>query len=461
MYSMMRGRGIFATCAMLLLLGGSVDGQEQARPNIIFILADDLGYGDLGCYGQEIIQTPNLDAMAASGMRFTQCYAGSTVCAPSRSSLMTGQHTGHTYVRGNKRVPLRPSDVTVAEVLKGAGYDTALIGKWGLGEPDSTGIPNRQGFDEFYGYLNQRHAHTYYPEYLWHNEERVRLEGNNEEKPNVAVDRAQYSHDLVTQEAFRYIREREENPFFLYLAYTIPHANNERGRELGDGMEVPEYGIYADKDWPNPQKGHAAMITRLDRDIGRLFEVLKEQGLDDNTMVIFTSDNGTHREGGADPEFFKSSGPLRGIKRALYDGGIRVPGIVRWPGVVPEGVVNDHVWAFWDFLPTAAQLAGVDAPDGIDGISFAPTLSARYGEQQEHDYLYWEFHEGDFLQGIRMGKWKAVQSRRRGTLELFDVETDIGEMNDVSDDYPSVLNRMKSLFISARTESEHWPTEAQ
>jgi len=317
----LKAAGLVAGAGTLTACRTRGKGMGRRKPNIIFILADDLGYGDLGCYGQTVIQTPALDRMAREGIRFTQCYAGSTVCAPSRCCLMTGLHTGHAHVRGNALVPLRPEDRTVAEVLKDAGYATALIGKWGLGEPESTGVPNRKGFDYFFGYLNQGRAHNYYPEFLWRNEEEFPLQGNVEVQPRVSSERVQYSHDLFVSEALQYVEEHQSEPFFLYLALTIPHANNEGGRATGDGMEVPDYGAYKDKDWPNPQKGHAAMISRMDRDVGRLLDTLKALGIDEDTVVFFTSDNGPHKEGGADPEFFKSSGPLRGIKRDLYEGG--------------------------------------------------------------------------------------------------------------------------------------------
>ena len=451
-------RWILQLTALCLLTGfhAITSAQTPERPNIIFIMADDLGYGDLGCYGQAVIQTPRLDRMAREGMRFTQAYAGSTVCAPSRCSLMTGLHTGHAWVRGNKRVPLRPEDVTVAEVLKDAGYNTGIVGKWGLGNENTTGVPNAQGFDEWFGYLDQRHAHTYYPEYLWRNNERVPLEGNVESEPMVAIERTQYSHDLFTTEALDYVRRHKEGPFFLYLAYTIPHANNERGSALGDGMEVPDYGIYSDRDWPDSQKGHAAMISRLDRDVGQLLDLLRDLTIDRNTIVFFTSDNGTHREGGADPEFFKSSGPLRGIKRDLYDGGIRVPAMVWAPGRVSAGAVNDHIWAFWDFLPTAADLASARIPNGIDGISIAPTILGDGRPQKQHEYLYWEFHEGDFLQGIRKGDWKAVRSKKRETFELFNLKNDLGEQTDIAQKNPEIAEEMNALFTSARTVSSHW-----
>jgi len=428
------------------------------QPNIIFIMADDLGYGDLGCYGQTQILTPNLDRMAAEGMRFSDCYAGSPVCAPSRSCLMTGTHTGHTPIRGNAsratgdRVPLKPEDLTVAEVLKTAGYTTGMIGKWGLGEPETTGLPNRQGFDYWFGYLNQHRAHNYYPDYLWRNEEQVFLEGNVVEK-NVALQRAHYSHDLFADEALKFVSENQDRPFFLYLPYTIPHANNQAG---GEGMEVPSDAPYSDKPWPQPQKNMAAMITRLDKDVGRLFDHLKHLGLDDDTIVFFTSDNGPHREGGNDPDFFDSNGPLRGIKRDLYEGGIRVPMVVRWPGRVKAGAVSNLPWAFWDFLPTAADLAGGAVGKDIDGISIVPTLLGR--KQEEHDYLYWEFYEsGGFNQAVRMGPWKGVRSGPDAPLELYNLDDDLAETRNVAPEHPAIVARMEDILVNGRTESEHWP----
>ena len=431
--------------------------QEEAPaepPNIVFILADDLGWGDLGCFGQERIQTPNLDRMAEEGLRFTHFYAGSTVCAPSRACLMTGLHTGHARVRGNARVPLEPEDVTVAEVLRGAGYRTALVGKWGLGEPETTGVPLEQGFESFYGYLNQRHAHDYYPNYLWRDGEKEPLEGNVSEG-GVASERAKYSHDLFTAEALRFLRESAKRPFFLYLAYTIPHANNERGAAEGNGMEVPDLGPYADRDWPEPQKAHAAMITRLDRDVGRVLDLLVELGIDERTLVLFSSDNGTHREGGARPDFFESSGPLRGHKRSLHDGGIRVPTIARMPGRVPAGAVCEVPLAFWDFLPTAAELAGVSAPPDLDGISFVPALEGR--EQPAHEHLYWEFHERGFSQALRVGDWKVVRKAPDAPLELYDLSRDPGEERDLAAEHPEQIERARALLSKARTPSEHWP----
>ena len=394
--------------------------------------------------------------MSTEGMRFTQTYAGSTVCAPSRCCLMTGLHTGHCHVRGNQRIPLRPEDTTVAEMLKDAGYRTGLVGKWGLGEPDTTGVPNRKGFDYFFGYLNQRHAHTYYPEYLWRNEEKVPLR-NVEEKENVAKVREEYSHDLFTREALDFVEREKESPFFLYLAYTIPHANNERGSATGNGMEVPDYGPYAGESWPDPQKGKAAMITRMDRDIGRLFDKLKALGLDDDTIVFFTSDNGPHKEGGADPEFFDSNGALRGIKRDLYEGGIRVPGMVRWPGKIAANTTNDSPWAFWDFLPTAAELAGAEAPEGLDGISIVPALKG--GALPYDRPLYWEFHEQGKKVGLREGDWKLVHFVKDNTTELYNLRDDVGETTNVADAHPDRVKAMTEIMRGFHGDHAEYPLE--
>ncbi|MEA2063677.1 MAG: arylsulfatase [Gemmatimonadota bacterium] len=451
------------------LLGSSLScaGKQRAarKPNIIFIMADDLGYGDLGCYGQREIRTPNLDALAAAGMRFTDHYAGSTVCAPSRCCLMTGLHTGHAWIRGNREAkpmgqePLPEGTVTVAGLLKQAGYTTGLIGKWGLGGPGSEGTPNKQGFDYFFGYLCQRHAHNSYPEFLFRNDERVPLEGNRLPEPKrpdgagVAEEKVRHSHDLFTTEALGFIERNRDRPFFLYLPYTIPHANNEAGDQ---GMEVPTDAPYTGRDWPQQQKNHAAMITRLDSDVGRIMAQLKKLGINEDTVVVFTSDNGPHREGGADPEFFDSNGPLRGIKRDLYEGGIRVPMIARWPGHIAPGTVSDHVSAFWDFLPTAAGIAGLDVPAGSDGLSFLPTLLGTPG-QCGHEYLYWEFHYSGSRaskQAVRFGQWKAVRLSPSATIELYDLETDLGEQCDVAGAHPEIVARAGEMIEAARVDSE-------
>jgi arylsulfatase A-like enzyme len=440
------------------LVPGSATAGRSDKPNIIFILADDLGYGDLGCYGQKTIKTPNTDKLAEEGMKFTDHYAGSTVCAPSRCCLMTGLHTGHALIRANGNVPLRPSDVTVAELLKRKGYTTGIIGKWGLGEPETTGIPNKQGFDYWFGYLNQRHAHNYYPSYLWRNEEKYELKnqvnhviGGRDRTPGgVATKRVEYSHDLMAKEALNFVEKNKDRPFFLYLPFTIPHANNEAGNK---GMEVPSFGQYADRDWPEPQKGHAAMITRMDGDIGKLMALLKRLDIDKNTIVMFSSDNGPHA-------FFKASGPLRGYKRALYEGGIRVPMIARWPGKIRAGSKSSHISAFWDLLPTCCELAGSDIPDDIDGISMVPTFLSRRRQQKKHEALYWEFHEQGKKQAVRMGKWKGVRlnvaKNPAGPIELYDLKNDIGEKNNVADRNPEIAVKIGKYMKASRTPSEHW-----
>ncbi len=424
----------------------------EVRPNIIFIMADDLGYGDLGSYGQETLKTPHIDRLATEGIRFTQVYSGSTVCAPSRCALMTGMHMGHATVRGNHRPewPLRPDDVTVAEVLKTVGYRTAMFGKWGVGGPGTLGLPNLQGFDEFFGYLSQVHAHNFYPDHLWTNNIETFL------RRNLSGQRGTYSHDLFTERALGFLERNHERPFFLYLPYTIPHANNERGRATGDGMEVPDYGSFAGKDWPAPEKGMAAMVERLDADVGRILDKLDELRITKNTIVFFTSDNGPHREGGHDPEFFGSRGSLRGIKRDLYEGGIRVPMIVRWPGQIEPGQVSDQVWAFWDVLPTVAELAGASAPEGIDGISVAPAILGRE-QQRQHEYLYWEFFEGGFKQAVRMGDWKGVRVGAKSKIELYDLKTDLGEERNLASENPAVVESIDRIMKTARTDVPEFP----
>lgn len=442
-----------------LIVTSEVAADTPPRPNIVFIMADDLGYGELGCFGQQTLKTPHIDALAAEGLRFTDAYSGSTVCAPSRCVLMTGMHTGHCLVRGNARVPLRPEDVTVAEVLKQAGYVTGMFGKWGLGEPDSTGLPNRQGFDHWFGYLNQGNAHNYYPEYLWDNEQKFPLTGNVA-KNRVASKKVTYSHEVIVERALQFLDHIGTQPFFLYLPVTLPHVNNELRRATGDGMEVPNYGPFADKDWPNPEKGRAMMIHMLDRDVGRIMAKLAQLGLDKNTLVIFTSDNGAQQEGGSKIAFFESSGPLRGYKRDLYEGGIRVPAIARWPGVITPGRTSDHVWAFEDFLPTAAELAGAKPPTNLDGISFVPTLlgAEKAGrEQAKHDFLYWEFHERGSKQAVRYGNYKAVRLSPSSPLELYDLTTDLGETREVAAQHPEIVSKIEQYLDTSRTPSEHWP----
>ncbi|MFB3825578.1 MAG: arylsulfatase [Bryobacteraceae bacterium] len=423
------------------------------RPNIVFILADDLGYGDLGCYGQEQIPTPNIDRIAAQGTRFTQAYSGSTVCAPSRCCLMTGHHTGHARIRGNARVPLIPSDVTVAKLLKSAGYRTAMYGKWGLGNPGTTGVPNLQGFDDWFGYLDQQHAHSYYPQSLWDNQSERMIPGN-------LGTRKTWSPDLIEERALEFLgRQSSQQPFYLNLTVTLPHANNELGSDTGNGMEVPSDEPFTNRPWPQQEKNFAAMVTRLDRTVGKVLEQLKKSGVDENTIIFFSSDNGPHREGGHNPDFFHSRGPLRGIKRDLYEGGIRVPMLVRWPGHVPSGKVSDFSFAFWDFLPTAAELAGVTAPKGIDGVSVVPALLGK--AQQPHPYFYWEFHERGFSQAVRMGDWKGVRLQSRNApLELYDLKSDVGEKNNIAAAHPEVVARIRKIMDEARTDSADFPVHA-
>ncbi len=452
---------------------------HASQPNIIFILVDDLGYGDLGCYGQKLIATPRLDQMAAEGMRFTDFYAGNAVCAPSRSVLMTGQHTGHTHVRGNASGPdmssqtLRDEDVTVAEVLKDAGYTTALSGKWGLGDEapgGRVGLPRRQGFDQAFGYLNQVHAHNYYPEFLWRNEEQVKL-GNVVQKSDGAyggftggwaTKKVDYSHDLIATEALNFVKqagsaEANAKPFFLYLSMTIPHANNEATKGVGDGQEVPDYGQYADKDWSNPNKGQAAMISRMDADVGRLLDLLDELGIAKNTVVMFSSDNGPHNEGGHDPEMFDPAGPLRGMKRDLYEGGIRVPMIVRWPGTTPTGTTSSHIGYFGDLMATVAELAETTCPNNVDSISFASTIRGDIESQPQHEYLYWEFYEQGGKQAVRTGNWKAIRMPwMTGKTQLYDLSNDIGEENDVAQQHPDIVAQMETMMIDAHQDHPNW-----
>jgi arylsulfatase A-like enzyme len=444
----------------LALHGADADG----KPNIVFIMADDLGYGDLGCYGQKRIQTPHIDRLAKEGLRFTDFYAGCTVCAPSRCVLMTGLHTGHAHIRGNagKERPeiqiLRDSDVTVAEVLKKAGYATALCGKWGLGDEGSIGTPNKQGFDYFFGYLNQFHAHNYYPAYLFQNESRYPLKnvvpGEGPFGTGVATTRVEYSADLITAEALKWVEQNKDQPFFLYYSPTLPHANNEGGK---NGMEVPDLGKYASTDWPPQQKAHAAMISWLDADVGRLMGLLKKLGLDDNTLVFFSSDNGPHREGGNDPDFNDSNGPLAGIKRDLTEGGIRVPFIARWRGQIAAGV-SDYVGGFQDLMPTLAELAGVasDVPKHCDGLSIVPTLWGEVARQKPHDYLYWTFYERGGGQAARIGPWKGVQQPLDSALRLYDLGSDIGEQRDVAAQHPEVVAKLITTMKAAYTPHENW-----
>lgn len=429
-------------------------GPEPARdrPNIIFIMADDLGYGDLGCYGQKRIQTPNIDRLAAEGTRFTQCYAGAPQCAPSRCVLMTGLHTGHATVRGNhgqnaprhdgeaNRIPLRPDDVTVATLLKQAGYTTGTTGKWGLGEPGSTGLPNDHGFDEWFGYLNQNHAADYYTDYLWRNKERHIIEGNRNGKRTV------YSADLFSEFSLDFIRRNQAQPFFLYVATTIPHKN----------LEVPDLGVYKDESWPEDAKTFAAMVTRMDAHVGQIMALLKELNLDQKTIVFFTSDNGSAKRWDG---IFDSCGPLRDKKFSLYEGGIRCPMIVRWSGKVPAGAVSETAWYFADFLPTAARLANTRVPVPVDGIDVSGLVLGK-NQALPDRFLYWELPEGDskpLRQAVRWKEWKALRRGHDAELELYNLHSDISETSDVSSKRPDDVATILGFLRTARRPSPHWP----
>ena len=468
------------------------ENQVNQQPNIIFIMADDLGYGDIGPYGQEQIRTPNLDRMAEEGMRFTDFYSGSTVCAPSRSVLMTGLHTGHTPIRGNRehkpigQAPLTYAIPTLAEVLKEAGYATGVFGKWGLGYPGSEGSPALQGFDYFFGYNGQRRAHYFYPEFLFREEagsqpERVYLEGNEVYETSTPdfphpgsgppKSKGVYSQDIIIDEALSFLDEHmnSDQPFFAYLPLNIPHASLTAPDEaLQEYVDENGNSIFKEEPFPgahysaqaNPRATYAAMITLLDRYVGQVLDRLEKYGSSENTLVIFTSDNGPHEEGGHDPQYFKSSGPFKGIKRDLYEGGIRVPFIAWWPGTVAEGSQSNHIAAFEDMMPTFGALAQEDLPPAIDGISIVPTLTGE-GTQKKHDYLYWEFPAQGGKQAVRMGKWKAVRlgvtDNPTTPVELYNLEKDMGETNNVANQHPEVVNRMMEIIKEAHVASEVFP----
>ncbi len=457
------------------------------KPNIIYILADDLGYGDLSCYGQQKFSTPNIDRLAAEGKLFTQHYAGSTVCAPSRSALMTGLHTGHTQVRGNRGInggqyPLPADAVTLPKRLKAAGYVTGAFGKWGLGYPGSEGDPLKQGFDEFFGYNSQTIAHNYYPWDLWHNTEKIILEENEGEKQGA------YAPHLIQEKTLAFLEQHKDTTFFLFVPSVIPHAElvapaaymaqfNENASaerpadfrsvfspekpyqgvdHMGDNrFKVGDYGSQA-----HPRAAFAAMVTLLDDQVGEIMAKVKELGLEENTIIIFTSDNGPHREGGADPDFFNSNGPFKGYKRDLYEGGIRVPMIAKWPGQIQAGSTSDHISAFWDVLPTACEMAGKEAPAGTDGISFLPALLGQAGQRQ-HAYLYWEFHEQGKKQAVRKGDWKAVRTglakNPEAPVELYNLAEDPGEERNVADQHPERVREMREIMQKEHVEDPVWP----
>jgi arylsulfatase A len=460
-------------CASYAMISCGQSIKNEQLPNIVYILADDLGYGDLSCYGQKKFSTPNIDRIAREGMLFTQHYTGCTVSAPSRSSLMTGLHTGHTPVRGNKgwepegNWPLEAESYTVAELLKTKGYVTGAFGKWGLGYIDTEGDPNAQGFDEFYGYNCQSLAHNYYPDHLWHNHEKIILHENDSGRTGV------YSADLIHKAALSFLQANKNKPFFLYYPTTIPHAElfakeeylkkfrgkfdpekSFNGVDSGPTFRLGPYGSQ-----PEAHAAFAAMVTELDDYVGELLAKLKELGVEKNTIVIFASDNGPHLEAGADPDYFNSNGELRGYKRDFYEGGIRTPMLVRWPGKIRAGSKSTHISAFWDILPTFADIAGAKIPENIDGISFLPTLLGK--KQKLHEYLFWEFHEQGGKMAVRMGNWKAVKlnldKTPQGDTELYDLSKDISESNNVAYANPEIVKKMEELMIQAHKPSVIFP----
>ena len=451
---------------LICLLSASTHAQS---PNIIFILADDLGYGDLGCYGQQKIKTPNIDALARSGIKFTQYYSGSTVCAPARASFMTGMHTGHTPVRGNKsfepegQTPLPDSSVTIAMELQKAGYTTAAFGKWSLGFITTSGAPSKKGFETFFGYNCQSLAHNYYPDHLWENEKRIDYPANLKEN-------SVYSADLIQQKAVAFIDgQKKDKPFFLYLPYTLPHVDltpphdsiynyyvklfNDKPLEQTDKRNLNKQFIEL-----YPHAASAAMIARLDKYVGEIVALVNKKGMAENTMIIFTSDNGPHREKGGDPEFFDSNGIFRGIKRDLYEGGIRVPLIISWKGKIKPGRESDHVAAMWDFFPTFQQLAKMPVSKNIDGISMMTEILNK--PQPKHNYLYWEFHESGGRQAVRWKNWKAIKlnvsTGKVEATELYDLAKDPSEKTNLADQNKSILKKMEEFMRLAHQKNNDW-----
>jgi arylsulfatase A-like enzyme len=445
-----------ALLALLLSLPGfpAAAGAAPARPNLVFVLSDDLAMGDLGCYGQKLIRTPNLDRMAREGTRYTQAYCGTSVCAPSRASLMTGLHTGHSPIRANWEIaagegqqPLPAGTATVAGILRGAGYATACMGKWGMGMFDTTGSPLQKGMDHFYGYNCQRHAHSYFPTYLYNDDRRFELPGND----GKGVGKT-YAQELIQKEVERWVREQagKKQPFFLFYAITLPHGRH----------EIDDLGEYAKTDWTPQQKAYAAQVTRLDADVGRLLGLLKELGIDGQTLVMVAGDNGSSfgPESEMGRRFDQSmGGALRGFKRGLYEGALRQAALARWPGVVPAGRVSDEPWAFWDYLPTAVELAGARLPDGFkpDGQSLVSFL--RGGPAPKRDYFYWELHEGPSIQAVRFGNWKAVRNGPAKPIELYDLAQDAAEKRNVAGGNPELVAKARSLLAEAHVDIPEWP----
>lgn len=433
-------------CIALLVLSPAV----AAPPNIIFVLSDDVAQGDLGCYGQKLIATPNLDRMAEQGTRYLSAYCGTTVCAPSRSSLITGLHSGHCPIRGNYEVPpegqlpLPAETTTVAEVLKSAGYQTACVGKWGMGYFDTTGDPLKQGFDHFFGYNCQREAHSYFPRYLYNDHKKIFLEGNN----GKSIGKT-YSQELIQKDAINWIRKQRAKPFFLFYALTLPHGRH----------EIDDLGQYANKPWSLSQKSYAAQVTRLDSDMGELMLTLKELGIAENTLVLFSGDNGSSfsTKSKMGSLFNQASNGLRGFKRGLYEGALRQAAIAWWPGTVPAGRVSDEPWAFWDILPTAAELAGIELKGDVptDGKSLVTFLKG--GDAPQRDYFYWELHEQKPIQACRFGKWKAVKNGPKANVQLYDLESDPGELTDLSAKHPKQVQQAVQIMNQEHTPDKNWP----
>lgn len=447
--------GTARLAALLALLGAPLARADDRPPNIVFVLADDLGYGALGCFGQTKVPTPRLDRMAADGLRCTQTYAGSGECAPSRCVLLTGKHTGHARIRRNTTAPLRPEDTTFATLLQRQGYATGAFGKWGLGDHATTGAPDRQGFATFFGYLDQGQAHFYYPASLWDNRTRRDLPGNRDGQ------RGQYSHDLIEAEAHAFIRRERDRPFLAYIAYTIPHAellvpDDSMAPFLGRFPETPHVDTHFASQ-AAPRAAYAGMVARLDRSVGRLLDLLAELKIDNQTLVVFSSDNGPTVAGGSDPSFFRNAGPLRGVKFSLYEGGIRVPAIARWPGHIPAGQTTATPWGFQDVLPTLADLAGTPIPPNLDGVSIAPLLR---GEPipRDHPGFYWEEPgPSGLMQAARLGDWKGIRPRPDAPLEVYDLAADPGEARDRAAEVPEIRDRLLAFLRDARTEPDPEP----
>jgi arylsulfatase A-like enzyme len=453
----------FAACSVHAQ-SGSAPSATPGRPSIILIVADDVGYGDLGCYGQRQIHTPNIDQLAADGMRFTSCYGGSAVCEPSHEAVLTGKHSGHLSIRDESILPQSLSDgeLTIAQYLHMAGYRTGFIGEWELGAQGSPGLPGYHGFDESFGFLTPLEAHNYYPATLY------RRDRTGDERLVTVMEnqgrQGKYADDFFTEAAMNFVKSEHpqqwnhQKQFFLYLPYSVAHANTELGQITGNGMQVPNDTPYSDQSWPQPEKNRAAMITRLDNYVGHLMDELKKYKVAGQTVVIFTSDNGPAKEGGVDPAFFNSAGNLRGIKRDLHEGGIRVPFIVRWPDAVKAGSTSDLPCALWDFLPTAMEIARLNPPDNIDGISLLPTLNGQT-QTNRHEFLYWEMHNGGFRQAVRTANWKALRYGVDGPLELYDLTTDPTESTNVAAQHTDVTARIAEYLKTARTADDRWPAK--